>query len=294
MIALVAVTLLTVLLSALFSSPDVKPATVAEWAASSPRDFLTTALSELDGTSGVATYGPPYTHVAGAGQNIVGGVSIQRALGVQIPVDPANAFVLGPLSIPAQTTPALAAALAAYRARRRPQQQAWTSAFGKALSARPHLGRRARAAAGASTARPGPDGAPARDGPQRRARRRPRLDDRFYQTDFTKSLLFLSDGSYLEDLAAQQHLLGRPVGDDERDRAATRGRRGSGSTPSGTRSRRSRPRRTPTRRSGRSWRSSRWRSSSSRSSPASARSPARPAVPADLARLLPAGRRRRA
>ena len=32
--------------------------------------------------------------------------------------------------------------------------------------------------------------------------------NRFYQTDFTKSLLFLADGSYLEGLAAQQNLLG--------------------------------------------------------------------------------------
>jgi hypothetical protein len=32
--------------------------------------------------------------------------------------------------------------------------------------------------------------------------------NRFYQTDFTKSLLFLADGSYLESLASSQHLLG--------------------------------------------------------------------------------------
>ena len=71
-IAVAAVTLLTVLLSILFSSPDVKPVTVSQWASAAPKDFLQTAIAELDGTSGVATYGPPYTHVAGAGQNIVG------------------------------------------------------------------------------------------------------------------------------------------------------------------------------------------------------------------------------
>ncbi len=207
-IALLAVTLLTLLLAALFSSPDVKPITVAEWAHTTPKDFLGTALSELDGTSGVATYGPPYTHVAGAGQNIVGGISIQRALGVHIPIDPADAFVLGPLSIPAQSDPALAAALAAYRDATPAQRRAWTDAFGQALG-------NASILAGRVVLPPREYGpvpvlmvnllAMARSGG---------LDgalvstSRFYQTDFTKSLLFLADGSYLENLAEQQHLLG--------------------------------------------------------------------------------------
>ena len=37
----------------------------------------------------------------------------------------------------------------------------------------------------------------------------------FYQTDFTKPLLFMADGSYLAGLADQQHLSGQPVGHDE-------------------------------------------------------------------------------
>jgi hypothetical protein len=36
--------------------------------------------------------------------------------------------------------------------------------------------------------------------------------DRFYQTNFTKSLLFLSDGGFLESLASQQNLLGSQWG----------------------------------------------------------------------------------
>ena len=51
-IALAAVTLLTLLLTVLFSSPDVKSVTIARWATADPQDFLATALSELDGTSG--------------------------------------------------------------------------------------------------------------------------------------------------------------------------------------------------------------------------------------------------
>jgi hypothetical protein len=211
-LAFLAVTVLTVAFSLIFSSPDVKPVTVSSWATNAPRDFLATALSELDGTSGVATYGPPYTHVAGAGQNIIGGVSIQRAVGVQIPIDSANAFVLGPLSIPAQSDLILRRALAIYEAAPAAQQQAWTSAYGRALE-------RARILGSALMVPPG------RYGPVSTLlenlflmARSGGLDgalvstDRFYQTNFTKSLLFLADGSYLEELAAQENLLGSQRG----------------------------------------------------------------------------------
>jgi hypothetical protein len=205
-IATVAVTLLTVLLSVLFSSPDVKPVTVSQWATAVPKDFLQTAVAELDGTSGVATYGPPYTHVPGAGQNIIGGISIARALGVQIPIDTANAFVLDPLSIPAEANPRLAAALAEYRAAPAAQKQAWTSAFSRALD-------RGSFAHGPAV---GPVAVLMADLLQ--MAHSGGLDgalvstNRFYQTDFTKSLLFLSDGGFLESLASQQNLLGSQWG----------------------------------------------------------------------------------
>jgi hypothetical protein len=205
-IATVAVTLLTVVLTIVFSSPDVKPVTVSQWAGAAPSDFLQTAVAELDGTSGVATYGPPYTQVAGAGQNIVGGISIARALGVQIPIDTANAFVLDPLSIPAQTNPRLAAALAEYRRAPAAEKQAWTATFTRDLE---H---------GTFVHGPGvgPVGVMMADLLQ--MARSGALDgalistNRFYQTNFTKSLLFLSDGGYLENLASQQHLLGSQWG----------------------------------------------------------------------------------
>ena len=210
-IAIVVVALLTVLLSVVFSSPDVNPVTVSQWATSAPTDFLTTAVSELDGTSGVATYGPPYTHVAGAGQNIIGGVSLQRAIGVRIPIDPATAFVLGPLSIPAQSSPVLARALAEYQHATSAQQQAWAQAFAK-LVGRGRLAQRVRLA----PARYGP--VPVMMAALFAMARSGALDgalvstSRFYQTDFTKSLLFLSDGGYLESLAARDHLLGSQWG----------------------------------------------------------------------------------
>ena len=210
-IALAAVAALTVLLAAIFSSPDDRPVTLAQWATAAPHDFLATAASELDGTSGVATYGPPYTHVAGAGQNILGHFSIQRIVGVRLPIQTAKAFVLEPLAIPAQTNRRLARALTRFEHAPRARQQAWSEAFASAL-AKGHVVRRvleepqrygpvpvlmvnllAMARSG------GLDGALA-------------STSQFYQTNLTKPLLLLSDGSYLESLAAQQHLLGSQWG----------------------------------------------------------------------------------
>jgi len=211
-VALGAVTLLVLVLSVIFSSPDEHPVTVSSWARTAPNDFLTTALSELDGTSGVATYGPPYTHVSGAGQNIIGGFSISRIIGVQIPIDPATAFVLDPLAIPAQTSPPLRVALRTYQQASPAEQRSWTTAYGKALE---HA-----SIAGGRITLPSSDSGPvgtmmtnllamadsgALDGALIST-------SRFYQTNFTKALLFLSDGSYLEDLAAKEHLLGSQWG----------------------------------------------------------------------------------
>jgi hypothetical protein len=211
-IAIVAVALLSLLLSALFSSPDVKPVTIAQWATATPSDFVTTAVSELDGTSGTATYGPPYNHVPGAGQNILDGVSIERAFGVQIPINSAKAFVLEPLSIPARSEPQLAAALRTYQSAPQSRQQAWTTAYTKALA-------HASFANGHITLAPGTYGPVATmmqslltqgqsgglDGAL--------VSNRgFYQTDYTKPLLFLADGSYLGDLAQKQNLLGSQWG----------------------------------------------------------------------------------
>src|ERR1039458_9863569 len=59
-IAVVIGSILTVLLSVAFGSPDDPSITVKAWSTNAPMDFATTALSELNGTSGSAGYGPPY------------------------------------------------------------------------------------------------------------------------------------------------------------------------------------------------------------------------------------------
>ena len=59
-IALVVVTLLSVGLAAIFSSPDEKAITMRDWAAAAPNDVVATATGELAGTTTSAGYGPPF------------------------------------------------------------------------------------------------------------------------------------------------------------------------------------------------------------------------------------------
>ena len=204
-IALVVVAVLTAALAAVFSSPDVRPVTLASWSRAAGADFTATAVAELGGTSGTAEYGPPYNHTPGAAQKI-GPVSLQSAAGVRIPVDTAEDFVIRPLS-EAPEPPAVRTALAAWAAAPASRQQAWTKAYSDALAAAPG-GDPAKAAAGVygpvpllttrllELARTG-----ALDGQLQ-------AGGKFYQTDYTRPLLFLSDGSYLESLARAEHLGG--------------------------------------------------------------------------------------
>ena len=60
----------------------------------------------------------------------------------------------------------------------------------------------------------------------------------FYNTNYTKPLLFIADGTYLANLAGAAAPAGDAVGHDERDRATTPARPGSGCTRCGTRSHR--------------------------------------------------------
>jgi hypothetical protein len=210
-IGLVVVALLTVALAVVFSSPDDQPVTVARWAGADPKDFLTAAASELDGSSEVANYGPPYTHTPDAAQKI-GPICLQCIPGVRLPVDTATQFVLGPLSQRAASDPVLAQALTRYRSAPTSQQSAWTDAYSKSLD-------RATFTNGEPTLPPGDYGpvavmladllAQARTGGLDGALL---TTKQFYQTDYTKPILFISAGSYFEDQAAAKHLLGEQWG----------------------------------------------------------------------------------
>jgi len=209
-VALVVMALLAVLLAAVFSSPDEHPVTIRQWAQADPHDFLATAVTELDGTSATATYGPPY-NTNGTGQKI-GPIGVERFFGVHIPIDTATDFVLHPLQLAAASDPALRDALAAYQGATSSQQGAWTTAYEKALDHVSFQGTAVVLPPGnygpvapmmsslLSMARTGSLDADLLASPQ------------FYGTDYTKPLLFLADGSYLADKAQAQHLQGSQWG----------------------------------------------------------------------------------
>jgi len=208
MIALLAVSVLTVGLSALFSSPDDKPITIASWASADPADFTATATAELAGTSVSAGYGAPY-NTAGAGQNL-GPVKLEHWLGVTHPVNSATDFVLTPLAATPHD-PALATALAADNAASPAQQQKWAANYADALSKAPN--------GDPSAVKPGDYGpVPLLTARLLDQARTGALDSAlqsqggFYSSDYTKSLLFLADSGYMASKADAQHLSGNQWG----------------------------------------------------------------------------------
>ncbi len=210
-IALVVISLLTVVLAALFSSPNEHAITLAAWARADPQDFVTTALSELDGTSGTATYGPPYTNTPGTGQKI-GPINLQKLAGVRIPINAAEDFVLEPLRSEAPDEPALAQAIDQWTSATPEQQQAWAEAYATALES-------ATVSEGTISVPSGNYGpvptlmqaelALAVSGGLEGAML---TRHAFYGSDYTKPLLFLADGTYLESRAEKAHLLGSQWG----------------------------------------------------------------------------------
>src|SRR3954447_14987479 len=204
-IALVVVSLLTLALSAIFSSPDKKQINISTWSRSAATDFVATAATELDGTSGTATYGAPYTHDKSAAQKI-GPIAPQNWLGVTHPIDTVNDFVVRPLSgVPGDAT--LTTALSSWNAADSDQQTKWAAAYDAALQNAPGNDP-AKVAAGDY----GP--VPVMLGALLRMAQSGGLDGallsqgNFFQTDYTKPLLFVADGAYLEDRARAEHLGG--------------------------------------------------------------------------------------
>jgi len=208
-IAVGVIALLAIVLTVLFSSPDERPSTIAQWSRQTPVDFVSTATGELAGTSGTAGYGPPYNHAA-SGQHAAF-LYPQKWLGVSHPINAANDFVIDPLkSIPAN--PTLQSAIATYQAAFAKTQTGWTEGYAKALEkATPAPDGSIKVAAGEYGPVPklmnnllGLAQSGGLDGALLTSRQ-------FFQTDYTKPLLFMADGgdsSVLKTRATEQHLLG--------------------------------------------------------------------------------------
>src|SRR6516165_5986703 len=131
-VALLAVAVLVVLLAVVFSSPNEPAITLKTWSVADPVDFGQTAITELDGSSGTATYGPPYNNTPDASQHI-GFFEPAQWFGVHQPIDTAQDFVLGPLRTLVYQ-PATQAALDRYQGASAAQQSAWTMAYEKAVA----------------------------------------------------------------------------------------------------------------------------------------------------------------
>jgi hypothetical protein len=196
-----------VVLAALLSSPDVPATTIANWAAADPVDFVTTATSELAGSSTSADYGPPYNNNEGSVQTLWS-LSPQSWAGVHTPVDPPNEFVLQPLQQAAVGNPTLTAALATFQAAGDEQKAAWLDAYSSALAEATVINEQVTVAAGDY----GPT--PVLMNGLLAIARSGGLDglllsnSEFFATDYTGSLLFMGDGGYLSGLAADQKLTG--------------------------------------------------------------------------------------
>ena len=203
-IALAVMSVLTVLLAAVFSSPDDKAITMSRWAKAAPEDVVATAAGELAGTTTSATYGPPYNTNA-QGQTLLG-IPLQKWGGTRIPVSSQD-LVLQPLQGQASSSPLLRAALARWRAASPAQQAAWATAYSEALAKAPggNPGQVGPGAYGPVPALTRNFLALARSGGLEGALT---SSGNFYGGDQTRSMLLLSDGAYLEDLAVAQHLGG--------------------------------------------------------------------------------------
>jgi hypothetical protein len=208
--ALVGFGALALVLSAVLSSPDVPPVTIASWAQNDPVDFVTTATGELQGTSKTAGYGAPYNN--GGGEQSWGPIAPQVWFGQRIPIDTANAFVIQPLKTASYSNTDLGAALGLWGTANADQQKAWLTAYTDALGKATVKDGKVAVADGQYGPLPvmmnnllGVAQAGGLDGLLL-------VNGRFYQTDYTQALLFMGDGGYLDGLATDANLTGSQWG----------------------------------------------------------------------------------
>ena len=202
-IALAIMTALSLLLAAVFSSPDDPPITMASWAKADPADVVATATGELAGTTTSATYGAPYNH-ASPGQTVLH-IPLQRWGGTGLTLSSAD-LVLQPLQGVSGDS-ALTTALDQWQSMSPAERTAAATAYADALATAPG-GDPSQVASGSYGPVPqlaasflqlarsgGLEGALTSSGS-------------FYGGDQTRAMLLLSDGAYLEDRAVAQHLGG--------------------------------------------------------------------------------------
>lgn len=216
-LALIVIALLTVGLAVFFGSPDEQALSIKDWATApaGTQDFIYTAATELNGSSAVAQYGPPYNN----GPNVqkLGPFALPNILGVRIPINTAQDFVLNPLR--SQPGPkVLKQALATYTAATPAQQLAWANTYvANAATTNPDgsLTYRVHFVNGVVVMPPGNYGPVATLMQfETQIARSGALDQAlitskgWYSTDYTRALLFVSSGAWFANIGANQHLGG--------------------------------------------------------------------------------------
>jgi hypothetical protein len=242
-IAVVIVALLCVLAASLWASPNAgltypggpkSPAGQAfsakYWDTHDPADFAATVVTELQGMSTTAGYGPPFTRT-GASQEVIGikpAVIAKYVFGLTLPINTANDFVLAPVSqVVAPYSPAVASAISTYKAAggdlapgapagnlASAQQQTWLTNYAKALSAKS-----AKVTPTSITVPAGNYGpVPAIIAAEMRAAHNGTLDGYFQSsqqqlsTNTYKATMFFSDGTLWSTIAQGQGIAGSQWG----------------------------------------------------------------------------------
>ncbi len=215
---MVVVGLLTIGLAAVFSSPDDPLLTFKGWATSAPDNFYATTVSELAGTSESAGYGPPYNE--GGDGVAVGPINMQKCHGRSHPRRPGQRLRHHPaVDLPAAGRSSRPRSRCGKRptptSRRRGPPRTTTPIQATADDAGELDLDKVRDRRLRPGARPGP-GAD-RHGGLGRLRRRahgaePERRPRLLPTDYTKQILFLGDGAYLDDAATAANLQGNTWG----------------------------------------------------------------------------------
>jgi hypothetical protein len=202
-IAVALVAIVAILLSLFLGSPDDTPLTFKGWAISNPDNFYATAVQELSGSSGTATYGAPYNK-ASDGLN-VGPLWLQKWAGVTRPIDTVNEFVIAPLSTQVLSTE-IASALATWKSAADSQKHDWAVAYDDAIT---------KAEGKISTVPAGAYGpVPVLAQGLTDMAKGGALDAAllsqggFFQTDNTKQILFFGDGAYLDEAGTTANLQG--------------------------------------------------------------------------------------
>lgn len=205
-IALVVVSVIVVACAALIGSPDVPALTFKGWATDQPQNFVATTVSELAGTTESAGYGGPY-NANGDGQAI-GPINPAKVVGVHIPIDTANDFVINPLK--SQQQPQVVTdAITQWESATPDQRITWATNLDNALND-------PNGANGDPSKVPNGDYGPvpnlatglmlmAQSGALDGILPAP---GQFYNADNTKQILFMGDGSYLDDAGTAYHLQG--------------------------------------------------------------------------------------